>query len=70
MTGYWYLWLGGAALLFAAGWLPLIFGDPDDVSFGGWLVWVLTWLGSIIAGGIGLILAGLRLTIRHRTRPV
>ena len=71
MTRYWYLWLGAAAVLFAVGWLPLIFDDPDnasDFSFGGWYVWVLTWLGAIITGGIGVILAGLRLTIRHRMR--
>ena len=71
MTRYWYLWLGAAAVLFAVGWLPLIFDDPDnasDFSFGGWYVWVLSWFGAIITGSIGVILAGLRLTIRHRTR--
>jgi hypothetical protein len=71
MTRYWYLWLGAATVLFAVGWLPLIFDDPDnagDLSFGGWYVWVLSWFGAIITGGIGVILAGLRLTIRHRTR--
>jgi hypothetical protein len=68
MTRYWYLWLAAAAALFAIGWLPLIFDDPNDLSFGGWLTWVLTWLAAIVIGGIGAILAGLRLTIRHRTR--
>jgi hypothetical protein len=68
MTRYWYLWLGAAAVLFAVGWLPLIFDDPNDLTSGGWFIWVLTWLGAIITGGIGVILVGLRLTIRHRTR--
>lgn len=69
MTRHWYLWLGGAVVLFAVGWLPLVFDDPDDLSSGGWFVWALSWLGAIITGGVGAILAGLRLTIRHRTRP-
>jgi hypothetical protein len=72
LTRYWYVWLGAATALFAAGWLPLIFDDPDnssDFSFGGWYVWVLSWFGAIITGATGVILAGLRLTVRHRTRP-
>ena len=68
MTRYWFVWLGVAAALFAIGWLPLIFDDPNDLSFGGWFTWVLAWLGAIVTGGIGVILAGLRLTVRHRTR--
>lgn len=68
MTRYWFVWLGVAAALFAIGWLPLIFDDPNDLSFGGWFTWVLTWLGAIVSGSIGLILAGLRLAVRHRTR--
>ena len=68
MTRYWYLWLGAATALFAVGWLPLIFDDPNDLTTGGWFIWVLTWLGAIVTGGIGVILAGLRLIVRHRTR--
>jgi hypothetical protein len=71
MTRYWYLWLGAAAALFALGWLPLIFDDPDnasDFSFGGWYTWVLSWFGAVVTGSVGVILAGLRFTIRHRTR--
>lgn len=72
MTRHWFVWLGVAALLFAAGWLPLIFDDPDnsgDLSFGGWYTWVLTWFGAMVTGGVGVILAGLRLTLRRGLAP-
>lgn len=73
MTRYWYLWLCTAGALFAIGWLPLVFDDPNDpadFSFGGWYVWVLSWFGAIITGSIGAILAALRLVVRHRTAGV
>lgn len=73
MTRYWYFWLCAAAVLFAIGWLPLVFDDPNDpadFAFGGWYVWVLAWFGAIITGGIGAILAALRLVVRHRTAGV
>lgn len=34
MTRYWYLWLGAAAVLFAVGWLPLIFDDGPNAPSG------------------------------------
>ena len=33
MTHYWFLWLAGAALLFAIGWIPLI-AEGDDLTSG------------------------------------
>ena len=41
--------------------------DPADFAFGGWYVWVLAWFAAVITGGIGAILAALRLLVRHRT---
>lgn len=70
MTRYWYVWLGAGATLFAIGWLPLLFDDPSDLSSGGWLMWVVSWLAAMIAGAIGLILAALRVKVRHHTRLV
>lgn len=65
LTNRWYVWLAVGAALFAVGWLPLVFDNP---MFGGWYTWVLAWFGAIVTGGIGVILAGLRLALRHRTR--
>jgi hypothetical protein len=70
MTRHWYVWLAAAVVLFAVGWLPLIFDDPDDLSFGGYFTWALSWLAAIVLGGVGVILAGLRAVVRHRTRLV
>ena len=66
MTHYWYLWLAGAALLFAIGWIPLI-AEGGDLTWG-YFIWVLSWLGAIVTGAVGVILAGLRFTLRHHTR--
>jgi hypothetical protein len=66
MTHYWFLWLAGAALLFAIGWIPLI-AEGGDLTWG-YFIWVLSWLGAIVTGSIGIILAGLRFTLRHHTR--
>ena len=66
MTRHWYLWLAGAAVLFGVGWIPLI-AEGGDLTWG-YFIWVLSWLGAIITGAIGAVLAGLRFTIRHRTR--
>jgi hypothetical protein len=68
MTRHWFVWFGAAAALFAIGWLPLIFDDPESFTFGGWLTWVLSWLGAIVTAGIGVVLGSLRLVVRHRTR--
>ena len=66
MTHYWFLWLAGAVLLFAIGWIPLI-AEGGDLTWG-YFIWVLSWLGAIVTGSIGVILAGLRFTLRHHTR--
>ena len=65
-----------AAVLFVVGLVTIASAeallDMDDENnvFGGlaWLVWVLSWLGAMVTGGIGIILAGLHLIVRHRTR--
>ena len=72
MTAHWFVWLGAAAALFAIGWLPLVFDDPDtsaDFSFGGWYVWALSWFLAMISAGVGVILTILRFVVRHRTQP-
>ena len=66
MTHYWFMWLAGAALLFAIGWIPLI-AEGGDLTWG-YFIWVLSWLGAIVTGAVGVILAGLRFTLRHHTR--
>lgn len=66
MTRYWYVWLASAAVLFGVGWIPLI-AEGGDLTWG-YFIWVLSWLGAIITGAIGAVLAGLRFTVRHRTR--
>lgn len=68
MTRHWYVWLGVAAACFAVGWVPLVLDDPDDLGNAGYFIWALSWLFAIVTGGIGLILAGLRAIVRHRTR--
>ena len=68
MTRYWFVWLAGAAVLFGVGWIPLI-AEGGDLTWG-YFIWVLSWLGAIITGSIGVILGGLRLTLRHHTRPI
>lgn len=68
MTRYWYVWWGIAATLFAIGWLPLLLDNPDDLSTVAWLTLMLSWLAAAVTGGIGLILAVLRVGVRHRTR--
>lgn len=70
VTRLWWAWLVVAAGLFAIGWLPLVFDDPDDLTFGGWYTWILSWLGAAVTGGIGVILGTLRLVVRHRTRLI
>jgi hypothetical protein len=66
MTRFWFVWLAGAVVLFAIGWIPLI-AEGGDLTWG-YFIWVLSWLGAIVTGGIGVVLAGLRLTLRHHTR--
>ena len=76
MTAKWHLWLVGAAVLFVVGLATIASAeamidiDDEDNVFGGlaWLVWVLSWLGAIVTGGIGIILGALRGLVRHRTR--
>jgi hypothetical protein len=67
MTRHWFVWLAGAAVLFGIGWIPLIV-EGGDLTWG-YFIWVLSWLGAIVTGSIGIILGGLRLTVRHRMRP-
>ncbi len=66
MTRFWFVWLAGAALLFGIGWIPLIV-EGGDLTWG-YFIWVLSWLGAIVTGAVGIILGGLRLTLRHHTR--
>ena len=66
MTRRWYLWLVAAAVLFGIGWIPLVV-EGGDLTWG-YFIWVLSWLGAIVAAGVGVVQASLRLVVRHRTR--
>lgn len=68
LTRHWVWWIGVAAVCFALGWVPLIVDNPDDLASSGYFIWVLSWLAAIITGGVGLVLACLRVVVRHRTR--
>ena len=76
MTAKWHLWLVAAAVLFVVGLVTIASAealidmtDEDNVFSGlAWIVWMLSWLGAMVTGGIGIILAGLHLIVRHRTR--
>ena len=79
MTRRWYLWLVAAAALGAIGFLVLLIWPsvtPDNCTefnpcwedTAAWATWILSWLAAIVTGGIGVILGGLRLLVRHRTR--
>ena len=76
MTAKWYLWLVAAAVLFVFGLATiasadaLIDMDDEDNVFAGlaWMTMIFSLLAAMVTGGIGIILAGLRFVIRHRTR--
>lgn len=66
MTRNWQLWFGASVLLFGIGWVPLII-EGDDLTWG-YFIWILSWLGAMVTGAVGVILAALHLAVRHRTR--
>lgn len=79
LTDGWYRWLGVAVALGALGFLVLVLWPavtPENCTetspcwqdSAAWATWILSWMAAVITGGIGLILAGLRLLARHRTR--
>jgi hypothetical protein len=81
MTARWYMWLIAAAVLFGFGFGMLVLADvlegtaldcddPDGCLADSalWAAWILSWLGAIVTGGIGVIMGGLRFVVRHRTR--
>jgi hypothetical protein len=79
LTAGWYRWLGVAAALGALGFIVLLLwpavtpescteANPCWQDSAAWATWILSWMAAVITGGIGLVLAGLRLLNRHRTR--
>lgn len=79
LTNRWYLWLTVAAALGAVGFIVLLVGPavtPDNCTetnpcwqgAAAWAAWILSWMAAIVTGGIGVILGGLHLLVRHRTR--
>lgn len=75
----WYLWLTVATALGAFGFLVLLIWPavtPENCTetspcwqdSAAWAAWILSWMAALVTGGIGVILGGLRLLVRHRTR--
>jgi hypothetical protein len=75
----WWRWLLLAAALAAIGLGVLYAGEElgytdtesDPTVLGGivWLLWMLSWAAAAITAAIGVVLAGMNLVVRHRTRP-
>jgi hypothetical protein len=83
LTSTWYWWLVAAAALFAFGFVFPIFVFPEAAEStettsgdGGvfgvvlWMTWWGMWFVALVSAGIGLLLALLRLVVRHRSRPL
>jgi hypothetical protein len=79
LVNRWYLWLTVAAALGAIGFIVLLVWPavtPDTCTevnpcwqdSAAWAAWILSWMAALVTGGIGVILGGLRLLVRHRTR--
>ncbi len=79
LTERWYAWLGVAAGLGAVGFIVLLVwpavtpdhcteANPCWEDTAAWATWILSWMAALVTGGVGLVLAGLRLVVRHRTR--
>ena len=81
LTRRWYLWLAGAAALFAFGLLfPLLVfsDDPNSITADepgvlenilgaiGWMAWWGSWLAAAVAGGVGALLGVAHLFLRRR----
>lgn len=75
----WYLWFVAAAVLGGIGFLALLISPsvtPDNCTETNpcwedtamWATWILSWLSAFVTAGVGVILAGSRLFVRHRTR--
>lgn len=79
LTTRWYLWLVAAPVLFIIGLgALLVLGDgqtatgEDDtglVAGLAYLAWILSWLGAVLATGIGIAFGVRRGFARHRARP-
>ena len=79
LANRWYLWLSVAAALGAVGFIVLLVWPavvPDHCTetnpcwqdSAAWAAWILSWMAAFVTGGIGVLLGGLRLLVRHRTR--
>jgi hypothetical protein len=78
LTRRWYWWLLASAALFGIGLLfpYFVFDEPTGVETeddGGllgivlWMTWWGSWLVALVAAGLGVILGGMHLLVRHRT---
>ncbi len=79
LTERWYLWLAAAAALGGIGFIVLLVwpsvtpencteANPCWQDSAAWAAWILSWMAALVSGVIGLILGGLRMLVRHRTR--
>lgn len=81
MTDGWYRWLLAAVLILGVGLGMTTAGEavfetekcteanPCWEGTAVWAAFVISFLGAIVTGGIGVVLGLLRLTTRHHTRP-
>ena len=67
----WYVWLGIAVVLAGVGVGAIYVQENTDLvpDTAAWATFLLSFLGAMVAGGIGVVLGVLRLTNRHHTRP-
>ena len=79
LTERWYRWLITATALGAVGFIVLLVwpavtpetcteSNPCWEDTAAWAAWILSWMGALITGAIGLVLGSLRFVVRHRTR--
>ncbi len=79
LTERWYAWLITSIALGALGFIVLLAWpavtpssctetNPCWQDTAAWATWIVSWMAAAVTGGIGLMLAALRLLVRHRTR--